>query len=352
MTRERTRALVRFTLANLAIWIAFAFFNSSETYRRVVASGSMMPWLEVLCYQLSSSLLWAAFTPPIVAFAERFPLRAPHRMRSIVALLAFTPVIALLRAASGGIVSDLAEGKTPSVAFMMLSIYVRFYRNVFLILVIVGVTNLILARRAAAERERHALALKTEVANAELQRLRSSMQPRLMFSILDAIRARVNEPNVADRMLVALGDLLRAMLDFGKRSTVLLAEELELLDRYFEIEKTRTDGAFTSRLDVDEELLHVRVPPLVLHALVEAAMFRDGDSAARHLEIHGRGGRGILRFEVRNERPHRPPLPHEVEQTRAHLEEAYAGAAFVGCRVEGDAIVTELRMTVAIEEAG
>ncbi|HEX2123451.1 MAG TPA: histidine kinase [Thermoanaerobaculia bacterium] len=352
-TPPRPLRLLGVAMLIVAIWVCFAFFNASEFYRRSQAVGTVNhDTREVIAYQLMSSLNWAVFTPFLIFMAERLPLRRPHRLRNAALILAAAPVLAVIRAALGAWVLEFGEHQWISWGFAQHSIQIRFERNIFLILLIVGITNLVLTQRATAARERHGLALKAAVANAELVQLRAAMQPRFMFATLDAIAARVaNRPSIADRMLVHLGHLLRTMLEFGKRGDVSLAEELEVIDRYFEIEKTRTDGRFTTRVDVDEDVLAARVPPLLLHAVVESAMLRAGD--ASRIEIRGRAEGDLLRLEISNSDPGGIPPQGAVEETRARLRHAFADRTSITWRSENGRVVTELKMPLRVfpEEA-
>jgi two-component system, LytTR family, sensor kinase len=343
--------LVAMSGAIVFIWIVFGIFNSFEFHRRTIETGNTQPWFEPAMFQQTSSFVWAMFTPIIIFIAERFPIRKPHRMRNALVMLAFTPLLSVIRAGAGGFINDLGEGRTPRLSFVLHSIDVRFFRYAYFILIIIGVTNLLLAQRAAAARERNAIALRTAVSNAELQRLRASMQPRLMFATLDAIAAKVmTAPEIADRMLILLGDLLRALLEFGRRSSVTLAEELEIVDRFFEIEKTRTDGEFTTRVDVEEELLAAQVPPMLLHTLVESALLGNGDAPHR-LELHGREERGILHIELRHDQPNRIPAVLAFEETRARLQQAFGADADIHWRSEPQGVVTKLSMPFRTEVA-
>ncbi len=352
MTPSRSRELPHLFVVGgsiLFVWVVFGIFNSIEFHRRTVETGNLQPWTEPFYFQLTSSLVWAMFTPLVIFIAERLPIRKPHRVRNALVLLAMTPFLSIIRAAFGGLVSDLGEGRTPTMEFVIRSVNIRFHRYAFFILIIVGVTNLILAQRAAAAHERNALALRTAVSNAELQRLRASMQPRLMFATLDAIAAKVmTAPEVADKMLVLLGDLLRTLLEFGRRSSVTLAEELEVVDRFFEIEKIRTDGEFATRVDVEEELLAAQIPPLLLHALIESALLGNGD-APRRLELHGREERGILQLELRHDQPNRIPAVFAFEETRVRLQQTFGDVADIHWRSEPEGVVTKLTMPFRTE---
>jgi hypothetical protein len=344
------RRLVRISFVIVGIWVIFAIFNSSDFYRRTVASGREAAIIELLAYQLNTSFLWAVFTPFIVFVAERLPLRKPNLLRNALLMTAFVPTAAVLRAAIGGIINRLGDQEPPTIQFTLYSIEVRYHRNIFLVLVIVGITYFILAQRAAAERERNAFALRTAVTNAELQGLRAAMQPRMMFATLDAIAEKVStNPVLADQMIVQLGGLLRTMLEFGKRASVTLGEELEVIDRYFEIERARTDGAFTTRVDVEEELLGARVPPLLLHALVESALFGTDTDSPQHMEIHGRTEGSDLLLEVVNDDPKRVPAPDAIDETRARLQQAFGGRASIAWRAGEKRAVTELAMPLDLE---
>ena len=339
------RRLFRISFMIVGIWVIFGIFNSSEFYRRTVASGVEGVVLELLAVQLTSSFLWAMFTPIIVFVAERLPLRQPHLLRNAIGMAAFVPFIAVVRAAFGGVVNRLGDREPPTLAFALYSVEIRYHRNIFLVLVVLGITYFVFAKRAAADRERRALALRTAVTNAELQGLRAAMQPRMMFATLDAIAEKVTtNPALADQMIVHLGDLLRTMLEFGKRASVTLGEELEVIDRYFEIERARTGGAFTTRVDVEEELLGVTVPPLILHPLVESALFGTDTDSPQHMEIHGRtDGRDLL-LEVVNDDPKRVPAPDAIEETRARLQQAFEGRAAISWRTGEKRAVTALSM--------
>lgn len=352
MTAVRFIRLLGVSLVIIGVWGIFGLYAASEFHLRSVDTGTHPEtWVEVLTFQLTSSLVWALFTPFAVFIAERLPLQKPHRARNALIILGIAPVFSFVRAIIGAMVFLAGEGTPQNIPFLLLSLSIRFHRNIWLFLIIVAVTNLILLQRRAAERERTREALRTAMTNAELQRLRASLQPRLMFATLDAIAANVTtRPDVADRMLVHLGDLLRTMLDVGRRPSVSLAEELEVIDRYFDIERERTAGAFTTRIDVDEELLAARVPPLLLHGLVETALHAGGKTA-QHLDVRGRSGRGMLMLEIRHDAPDRmrTPAPAAVQDARERLRQAFGDRASLHWWREQEQIVTELSIPLELE---
>jgi two-component system LytT family sensor kinase len=346
--RPDLAACIRIVLLIVSVWVAFAFFNSSEFYQAGVATGNaMQTWADALVFQLAASLVWATLTPIIIFIAERLPIQKPHRMRNAALLLPIVPLLAAVRAVVGGATLQLSEGDTPTVAFALLSTRIRFHQNVFLTLVIVGVTNFVLARRSARARERAAFALQSAVTDAEIQRLRVTIQPRYIFSALEEIAARVRtQPAVADRILVELSELLRGAQELARREYVSLGEELELIDRYFDIEKTRTGGRFTARIVLAEELLGAQVPSMILRPLVESACAAGAADVARTFEIRGRTAEDMLILEISHERVEDAG---DALVARPDDEAAYAGAS-VQRRIEGNRFVTEIRLPLVLPE--
>jgi LytS/YehU family sensor histidine kinase len=335
----------------VTLWQMFALFSASEIYRRNVDSGYVprSSWYEILAVQHIGGFVWAFFTPIIAFIAERIPLAKPVRWRNTLVLLALTPLLAVVRAVGGGVILPIAENADLRGIFQMAvhSIAVRFHRNVFLILVIVGIVNLVLAYRASAARQREGLAAKKEAANAELQRMRLALQPHFLFNTLDAVRGQIHRsPVAADRMLVQFGLVLRKMLEFEKRSDVTLGAELELVRQCTAIEAARTNGLFTTEIAIDNELLDMRLPPLLLHSMVEPALLAEGLTPGQ-LTIVAWAEDGTLRIVVANSDPSRAPSPAAIEAMRARLQRAFPDRATLETpKPDGSSVI---RVTMPLE---
>ena len=121
-------------------------------------------------------------------------------------------------------------------------------------------------------------------------------------------------------------------LHFSACQAVPLKEELELLQKYVDIEQTRFGDRLTVSMHIDPETLDAQVPQLLLQPLVENAI-RHGvapNSRVGWIAIHAVRSGDDLSMEVRDSGNGLPPerlvaLNRGVglENTRARLEHLY-----------------------------
>ena len=127
--------------------------------------------------------------------------------------------------------------------------------------------------RRLRERERRALFLESNLANARLIALKAQLQPHFLFNSLNAIAALLRrDPRLAETTLVALSELLRLALSQSERQEAALREELEFVQRYLEIQQTRFGDKLRVEQDIEPQALDCMVPTLVLQPLVENAI--------------------------------------------------------------------------------
>jgi LytS/YehU family sensor histidine kinase len=110
------------------------------------------------------------------------------------------------------------------------------------------------------------------VKEAELSKLRQQLQPHFLFNSLNSINALIGtQPQQARNMVQQLSDFLRGTLKKEENIWIPLADELEHLQLYLEIEKVR----FGNRLSIDfmnnaDE--NSKLPAMLLQPVVENAI--------------------------------------------------------------------------------
>lgn len=134
----------------------------------------------------------------------------------------------------------------------------------------------ILLQAEANSRKEHVKRLRaqSEARDAKLKMLRYQLNPHFLCNTLNAINSliEIGESEKAQNMTVQLSEFLRYSLDTDPDTKIPLMEEIDALNLYLEIEKTR----FEERLKIDI-VVHANaqlalVPSLLLQPIIENSM--------------------------------------------------------------------------------
>jgi hypothetical protein len=116
-------------------------------------------------------------------------------------------------------------------------------------------------------------ALERALTSAHLAALRMQLSPHTLFNLLHAIRGQIAwDPPAAQAMVVQLGDLLRRLLSAGEREFSRLADELQFVSLYLELQQRRFSDRLTIAVPAPASAPRVWVPSLILQPLVENAV--------------------------------------------------------------------------------
>jgi signal transduction histidine kinase len=109
---------------------------------------------------------------------------------------------------------------------------------------------------------------------ARLRALQSQLEPHFLFNTLNAISTLVVEGKNAEaaRMITRLSEFLRLTLETIDTPEIAVAEELEFVRRYLEIEQVRFGPRLRVTIDAQPEAMSGLVPALILQPLVENAV--------------------------------------------------------------------------------
>ena len=157
---------------------------------------------------------------------------------------------------------------------------------------VIGLQHAVDYYRQGHAREVRAARLEMRLIESQLQALQQQLHPHFLFNTLHAISAMVHrDPDKADLMIERLSDLLRITLQKVGVQEVELAEELEYLRAYLDIEQVHFGPRLRVEYRIDAAALDVLVPTLILQPLVE--------NAIRHgLEPQVRGGSLVVEAQA------------------------------------------------------
>lgn len=132
-----------------------------------------------------------------------------------------------------------------------------------------------------------------ELAQVEMQALRAQMNPHFLFNSLNSINRFIvkNDSKAASKYLTRFSRLIRLILDNSKSNKVTLANELEAIRLYVELESLRFDDRFTFDMHVDENVEpdNIEIDSLILQPYIENAIW--------HGLMH-KDGHGTLRMAI------------------------------------------------------
>jgi LytS/YehU family sensor histidine kinase len=113
--------------------------------------------------------------------------------------------------------------------------------------------------------------LENQASHAQLAMLRYQLNPHFLFNTLNSISTLVllKQTERANVMLSRLSSFLRYTLANEPTAHVTLAQEVETLKLYLEIEKMRFDERLRPHFDIDPRVAKARLPSLLLQPLVE-----------------------------------------------------------------------------------
>jgi two-component system LytT family sensor kinase len=339
--RERRLARLRLPAVVLACWVLVGLFRAIERYTLDPTMQDRLEFgfREALAQNLLAAFLWALFTPLVVWIARRWAFfRAgklgclpPHAVASVLLPVAHCTLFLLAYPALMGVPYRLATQLRALPAFTQVFFLTQFLTYWG----IVGVVWAVDSFRLSKERALRASQLEAQLADARLEALKMQLHPHFLFNSLNSILPLVfRDRDAAARTVVRLGDLLRLSLASGSTPLISLAEEIEFLKLYLEIQKTRFQDRLTVALQIDPDVIDARVPNLILQPLVENAVKHGvaGRPGAVHVEVRGFRDGSTLVLRVKDDGVGLPEGSHPESKagvgwrnTRGRLQHLYDG---------------------------
>jgi len=220
---------------------------------------------------------------------------------------------------------------------------VLFGAGVLMYLLSVALHYVLIEIEASREAERREAALELLARQAELEALKSQIQPHFLFNSLNSISALVGaDPARAREMCVGLADFLRQSLAVGERRGIPLREEIALLRSYLEVERVRFGRRLHVETDVSPDGEECVIPPLLLQPLVENAVVHgiatlpEGGVVRVQAERTGHRLRIVIENPYDEDAPPRPRSGLGIRIVRDRLSALYGGEAlFAARRLDG-----------------
>jgi Histidine kinase len=204
---------------------------------------------------------------------------------------------------------DILQGITPAfrsffTPAIVSALHISNWACLFMIWLALYFVALSMRRHRWAELRQSELARALQ--QAELRLLKSQLNPHFLFNALNTVRSLIaDDPSRAQRAVTRLANTLRYTLRSGQDELVTLAQELEIVADYLELESMRFEERLIVEYDVPSDAGGVRIPVMLLQTVVENAI-KHGIAelpSGGVLKISAMLRGGTLFLQVENPRP-------------------------------------------------
>jgi two-component system LytT family sensor kinase len=322
----------------LGIATAFGVSSTIQAYWLSRVSGEIEPMgLYLFALNMVYWYVPALLAPIIMSMATRYQIgRGRWHVSAVVHVSGALAYSIIHTAAMLGTRAALMRGNPPARGWWYAARveYLTQLDWMFMTyLFLVGLAHALEFRRESDRRAVDSAQLEMRLVEAQLQALQRQLHPHFLFNTLNAIAGLMRtDVDAADRMMDRLGDLLRMTLNTSNIQEVSLKEELEVLQKYLDIEQTRLGDRLSVDMDIDPETLDAQVPNFLLQPLVENAVRHGIAPHARPGRLEIGAARDGARLAIRigdsgdGVAPHRLTLLNQgvgLANTRARLEHRY-----------------------------
>jgi len=294
---QTMRALLHFylnlTLKEILICITslsvLAFFSA----RTAIAdhSGDDLSFWEPWFWEYSSAYCYGLIFPVIVFYCKKWPLDKQNLFRSAFYLtLLYAPFTLFFVSIMIGVRHLgylLMEGQLWGSGPLLSRYLYEFPKTMPYYVAIVLGTYAKIYFDTYQKEHLHAAKLKEQLLIAQIDVLRSQLQPHFLFNTLNLISSTMyHDVDKADSIIMRLGNLLRYSLEAEKNPWVNFNKELEAMTSYLEIANLRFGDKLSTTIEVDAKVGHVMIPAMLLQPLLENAVKHGIEPSSEPGEIH------------------------------------------------------------------
>jgi two-component system LytT family sensor kinase len=261
----------------LILWTIFAALGTWFNYGLMAARGNPITWAQSIRMNVVWYGIWGMLLTPAVLFTcvkmplarKQWPVFVAAHVTSISAIVCFD---VLIKALWGTRVFTTMH-ELPFIPQFKRVFFSQAEPDIQIYLVVAVLSYVVAYYSELRSQEWHRAELENNLVRAELQVLRTQLQPHFLFNALHSVAALVNtDPRAAQRMICSLGDLLRMSLAGQDHPESSLEQELQFLELYLDIQRMRFQDQLVMEIRIDKDVLTAEVPYLLLQPLAENAI--------------------------------------------------------------------------------
>lgn len=163
--------------------------------------------------------------------------------------------------------------KTAYMDLLVSSIPVRVVVGLIYYILVVLVYYVMIYYQTLSEKIVKESELKALINKAELDNLKSQLNPHFIFNSLNSISSlTMSHPSKAQEMIIKLSSFLRYSLDQPQKHQTLLSDEISNAKLYLDIEKVRFGDKLLIDIETDPAADKCTIPAMILQPIFENAI--------------------------------------------------------------------------------
>ncbi|WP_221390251.1 sensor histidine kinase [Dyadobacter sp. NIV53] len=201
------------------------------------------------------------------------------------------------------------------------------------------------------EQQRILQKITVEKLQAEVNFLRSQVNPHFLFNVLNNLYAlTLKKSDLAPDVVLKLSEMMEYMLYESDNSKVLLQKEISYLDTYISLEKLRFGDHSDISLKVSGEINGQEIAPFLLLPLVENAMKHGVSRQTDNAWLHGdlQINKSLIKLNVENSKPEMPEKQEKggigLDNLKKRLELLYPAKYNLTINDKGNSFVADLQI--------
>jgi two-component system LytT family sensor kinase len=233
-----------------------------------------------------TTCLWFLNRTVLILCRRRYPLFTEVRKRIIIQMVTMVVVTVAGNYALHFILCQTHLFNNTGNYFNTNEIVNSNSAAIFCVIMIMGIYESIYFMHALKESIEEKEMLKRESLKAQLNALQTQVNPHFLFNNLNTLSSLIPEnPGHAVDFVQQLSKVYRHILEVEDKKSISLKEELDVLNAYTFLLKTRFGNNLQVNINIADEKLQKKVVPLSLQILMENAIKHNIVSSEKPLQI-------------------------------------------------------------------
>ncbi len=251
----------------IAILVPFVGAIVALMYSTVIDHPMGNTWFYILHSTITTAVIWFGCYAIVVYLWRKYPWEhspLKHLLIEIVSILAYVLVFGLTMHTIYKILPNTPHDFQQRDGFNL-----DFFITILITFLITTIHEAVFFYNQWKYNFSKSVRLEKDNIEAKYETLKSQINPHFLFNSLNSLTSIVDKNSEAVDYIQNLSEFLRYMLNSRNSELALVSNEVEVLNKYVSLQKSRFRNSLVVKINIDKKFYNYSLPPLVLQMLVE-----------------------------------------------------------------------------------